>query len=1401
VDGHPAYARAIAELKRILVWGILCVDMPRANKRVKGKKDAAKPSGKSPATGGAGRAREARTSCPVVGFGASAGGLEAFSAVLQHMPANTGMALVLIPHLDPQHASILADLLTRETTMDVTQVTAGTRVRPNHVYVIPPNKNLAIEQGTLRLEPREPGIPHMPVDRFFRSLADDQAEKAIGVVLSGTASDGSQGIRAIKAAGGITFVQEPATAQYDGMPRSAIATGCVDAALSPEGIARELVRLRLHPYLSEEPKSEDETEAQMADRSQREIFNQLRNATGVDFSLYKPGTVHRRMLRRMALLQMERLDQYARYIRQHPEELPALFQDILINVTSFFREPATFEALKARVFPAIFKNRTSADPVRVWVPGCATGEEVYSVGICLFEYMRETGAEMPVQIFGTDLSEAALERARAGVYPATIEGDVSPERLGRFFVRINSSYQIARSVRDSCIFARQNVTKDPPFSKCDLILCRNLLIYLGPALQNTAMRLFHYALQPHGYLVLGLSESTSTATNLFDPTDKKLKIYIKIPGAPQLGADMGAYQVSRHVEARREPAPASNLLTTHHRVDQMLLARYSPAALVVDSSLHILEFRGHTAPYLEHSAGQASLELAKMTPGGLGLEVQHLIRKAHGKTTPVKGTASTSSENTIRNLDLTVLPIQTDRNAPQQFVVVIEEQPQKPVEQKKRAANVPAGPAAWAQRVKELEQELAATREYLQTVIEEQEAATEELKSAHEEVQSGNEELQSTNEELLTAKEELQSTNEELTTVNEEMQGRNNELQQANNDLLNLLSSVNIPILMLGNDLRIRRFTPQAEKLFNLLAGDIGRPASDLRLKINMPDVVAVCDDVLDDLTQREREVQDSEGRAYSMWIRPYRTAENRIDGVVLALFDVTERKQTAEARYRRRFEAAADGIVIADADTGVIVEVNPFILKFSGYPRNRLIGATLWESPLFEGSGLDESVLEQLHETESMYRTISIRAEAGQSIETDVVCNIYTEGDRKVAQFNIRGSSGRKLAESRGRLQEEKERQAQKLEAAGRLAGGMAHDFNNLLTALLGHCDFLEEQLRRANMDAGNLEQIRLAAERAGLLTKQLLAFGRKQMAQLTVLDLNELIFGIEQMLAVMLPKEIRLDVKTEKSPLWVKADRSQLEQVVLNLVLNARDATPRGGQITVRTEELTIGEQQPDRSPMVPAGDYVVLTVQDTGVGMDAETQSRMFEPFFSTKPKGEGVGLGLATTYAIIQQAGGYITVSSTLGTGTTLNVYLPRAQAEEGETVVTPSETPGGNETILVVDDEAAIRRLTGQFLGSLGYHVLEAGSGPEALRVAKEYKEPIALLLTDVVMPNMSGRELAFQLAPLRPEMKVLYMSGHSEEVIAHHGVLGDPGSFPQKPFRLADLAVKARALLDRQVEK
>ena len=972
-------------------------------KRAKGERDVPPESAETPKRTGEGEAGEGAQSCPVVGFGASAGGLEAMTEVLHELPADTGMAIVFIQHLDPKHASMLSELLARGTSMPVQQATNGMKVEANKVYVIPPNTCMAIRRGALFMEPRDPVTLHMPIDYFFRSLAEDQGSKAIGVVLSGTASDGTLGLKAIKEAGGITLSQAPESAKYDGMPRSAIVAGCVDKALSTKGIAGELVRLCQHPYVNRRRPAEEMPEHENAFE---EILNLLRSAKGVDFSHYKPGTVRRRTLRRMAIHRLETPEKYAQYLRGNRDELDLLLNDILIHVTSFFREPATFTALATHVLPAILKNRSQDDGVRVWVPGCATGEEAYSVAICILEYMRQTGVETSVQLFGTDLSDIALEQARAGIYPVSIEADVSPERLRRFFVPSNGMYQIARSVRDMCIFARQNVTKDPPFSKLDLITCRNVLIYLGQTLQSKVMPLFHYALKPTGYLVLGASETVGNATELFAPVDRQHKIYWRKPTPSIITNDFGGYEEPQTDEPSQGRLPQLRPQEDERKVDQLLLANFTPPAVVVDSDLRILQFRGDTSPYLRHPSGSASLNMIKLARGTLAAEIRKLMSAPESAKGPFKSKPiALMADGVDKRLAISVAPLE---GAPEsQFLVVFQDLLPEP---ERTAGKKPIpGKGGAPARIKDLEDELDSTKRYLHSVIEEQEAATEELKSAHEEVQSSNEELQSTNEELLTAKEELQSTNEELTTVNEEMQCRNAELQQTNNDLTNLLSSVNIPIVMLGNDLHIRRFTPHAEKILNLLPGDVGRPVSDFRLKIAMPDLAQLCQDVIDSLVPREREVKDNEGRLYSIWLRPYRTVDNRIDGVVLSLFDITERKQTAEARYRRLFEAAKDGIVIADAATGEIVDVNPFMTKLFGYPRSSLVGVRFWETELFRAGEMNEGLIQELRERESLQKSLVLLSESGGPVAVDITALLYSEGEQQVLQFNFRDVSARK--------------------------------------------------------------------------------------------------------------------------------------------------------------------------------------------------------------------------------------------------------------------------------------------------------------------------------------------------------------------------------------------------------
>jgi two-component system CheB/CheR fusion protein len=851
-------------------------------------------------------------SVPIVGIGASAGGLEAFTQFLGALPVDTGLAFVLVQHLDPKHESMLAALLSHTTPLPTQEARDGQRLEANHVYVIPPNTNLAVLHGRLSLMPRtESRGQHLPVDFFFRSLAADQKKRAIGVILSGTASDGTEGLRAIKAEGGLTFAQDEKSAKYGGMPHSAVVAGVVDLVLSPAGIAQELARLGRHPYVALAPTSRAEDPLPESEEDLNKAFILLRAATGVDFSFYKPTTLKRRIARRMLLHKLDSLAHYVRYLKQTPAEVDALYQDLLINVTRFFREPEVFEVLKKKVFPRFLKERPPRTPIRVWVPGCSTGEEAYSLAIALLEFLGTKGANVPIQIFATDISEPAIDKARAGLYPTGIAADVSAARLRRFFVPHDSGFQISKVVRDLCVFARQDVTCDPPFSKLDLISCRNLLIYFGPALQKQIMPTFHYALKPEGLLLLGSSETIGGFADLFALADRRHKLYQRKPAAHHVAFELG---LRRPTESAAPAKPTETTLAGgfdyQREADRIVLGKYTPAGVVVNDRLDILQFRGQTGRYLEPAAGMASLNLLKMARDGLQLDLRAALNEAKRHHLPVRRDAvQLKSSDGVHEVNLEVIPLQPKTvGTADCFLVLFQEfGPRTAAALPESGGRSAPKSAAGADKVlTQLRQELTATKEYLQAIIGDHEQANEELQSANEEILSSNEELQSTNEELETAKEELQSTNEELTTVNDELHTRNTELGCVNNDLVNLLNSVQIPIVILDGELRIRRFTPPAERLLNLIPTDVGRPLTDLRPNLVVPDFEHLIAGVVDSLTPREIEVQARDGRWHSLRIRPYRTLENKIDGVILALVDIDSvRRAMVQAREAREFAEA----------------------------------------------------------------------------------------------------------------------------------------------------------------------------------------------------------------------------------------------------------------------------------------------------------------------------------------------------------------------------------------------------------------------------------------------------------------------------------------------------------------
>ena len=846
----------------------------------------------------------------IAGVGASAGGVEAFTELLTNLPSDTGMAFVLIQHLDPKHESLLSAVLAKKSTMPVVEVTKGMRLEPNHVYVIPPNATMTVSDHSLQLEKRiETGGTPMPVDLFMRSLAEQQGNRAIGIILSGLGSDGTLGMAEIQAQGGVTFAQDEGSAKYDSMPRSVIDAGCADYVLPPRTIARELVRIARHPYTANSRTEATEVPAQQGN-GLATIFQMLRRSTGLDFTHYRQTTILRRIQRRMVVHKIDNLEQYVRFLQMNPPEIKALYQDMLINVTSFFRNPGLFEALRAEVFPEILKGSSADRTIRIWTPACSSGEETYSVAITLLEYLGDKASTNSIQFFGTDVSESNVGRARSGVYQDNIQADVSPERLRRFFSKIEGGYRISKGIRDLCIFAQHNILSDPPFSQMDLICCRNLLIYLEPVLQAKVISLFHYATRPSGFLVLGTSEGIGPASNLFTAVDRTQKIFSRKTTAVRQVVSFSLEHPSGRsgptaIRASLKPTDSAwNFLEAQKEFDRRVLSEYSPAAVFVNDDLEVIYTRGNVNHFLKLMPGRASLSILKMAQEGLLLDLRNAIARAKKENVVVRKEnvqikegdggedgGPSSDRLSARTAGFEVTPINVPNLKERYYMIVFHDKTsEKQTRALARKSRGGADSKASAAQIAKLQQELAAAKEYLQSVIETQEATNEELQSANEEILSSNEELQSTNEELETAKEELQSANEELTTVNDELRGRNLEITQVNTDLTNLFGSIEIAVVMIGSDLTVRRFTPEAQKFLGLISTDVGRPLLNIHPSVEILDFEALVKDVMSTLKPINKELMDRNKNRYLVRILPCRTLENKIDGAVMTIIPVAAR-------------------------------------------------------------------------------------------------------------------------------------------------------------------------------------------------------------------------------------------------------------------------------------------------------------------------------------------------------------------------------------------------------------------------------------------------------------------------------------------------------------------------------
>jgi two-component system CheB/CheR fusion protein len=858
----------------------------------------------------------------VVGLGASAGGLEAFEEFFRHVEPDSGIAYVMVPHLDPSHESILTEIVQRSTALPVVEVTDRLAVKPDHVYVIPPNRDLTLFHGVLQLAvPETPRGQRMPIDAFFRSLAEDQGDRAIGVVLSGTGTDGSLGLRAILGAGGVTFVQDPATAKYDGMPAAAIRSGYA-AHVLPVARMPEMMRSISRAAGTRRITAQSPVVA----RGLTQILATLRSRTGHDFSQYKKSTVVRRIERRMAQHEIDRPEAYARYLKEHPVEVQLLFRELLINVTSFFRDPEAFEVLRDEILPRMLQGKPEGFTLRAWVAGCASGEEAYSLAIILRERLDEVRSDVKAQIYATDLDDEAITAARAGAYSPNIVQDVSPERLRRFFVKEEGGYRVKKEIREMVVFAVQDIIKDPPFTRIDLVACRNLMIYLEPELQDRLIATFHYALRPGGILFLSPSESLGHPVGLFRVLNRRWKLFEAVPSVTM--ARIGPVGM-RHLAGPDLPAPPGQATRKAKAADvadltnRALLESFAPVAVVTDLSGNIVYVHGDTGRYLRPAPGKPTLNVLEMARGGLEAELRAVFHAAVRRGAPTRvREVPTRIDGAVQPVLLTVRPLGPRDAEAGLLLVTFQDRPR--AARAKGVAQRGPGRSGEGRRVKELEAAIAYSKALLRTTMEEQQASTEELKSTNEELQSTNEELQSTNEELETSKEELQSVNEELVTVNAELQAKIDQLAGMQNDMRNLLDNVSGGLIFLDGSLLIRRFTRDATKVFRLVATDVGRPLADIKGEVEGDSLIAGAQAVLDTLVPWERELTAATGSSYLARIQPYRTVDNVIDGVVMTFADITARvaAEAAVRESRRVAQSIVDTVreplVVLDAELKV---------------------------------------------------------------------------------------------------------------------------------------------------------------------------------------------------------------------------------------------------------------------------------------------------------------------------------------------------------------------------------------------------------------------------------------------------------------------------------------------------
>lgn len=1318
----------------------------------------------------------------VVGIGASAGGIKALKTFFSAMPDDNGMAFVVILHLSREHESHLAEILQSETTMKVTQVQETLTVEPNTVYVIPPGKHLKMVDGAIKLvEPEQKLGRRVPIDLLFRTLGDAHGNNAVCIVLSGTGSDGTLGLKRIKESGGIAIVQDPAEAEYDEMPRNAIETDLADVILPVAAMPAKLLTLKLNAVkfdlLNE---TEKLSHANLEAETLRKILTLLRIRTGHDFSYYKRPTLLRRIARRMMVHSVADIPGYLGFLQEHPDELQSLLQDLLISVTNFFRDRAVFHELEHEIIPRLFHGKGADDTVRVWIAACATGEEAYSIAMLLCEYAESAlNAPRTIQVFASDIDEKAITTARNGYYNDTIAADVSPERLDRFFIKEEDHYRVKKSLREMVLFAQHNLLRDPPFSRLDLISCRNLLIYLNRNTQESVLEIFHFALQNESFLLLGSSESAENASTLFSAVDTKHRIYKSRVGVSHYRTIPTMPIIDKWQVSFADTPAGSRKVVSFGEIHHKLVEKYAPPSVLINDDYDIVHSSETAGRYLRFMGGEPTKNLLKVVHPGLSLELRAALIEANQEKRPTESRdIRISLDGESISINLIVRPSET----PNGFSLVIFEESVISSDTADRADSGDIREGAAESIVRRLGEELQRTKDRLRATIEQNETSVEELRAANEELQAINEELRSMSEEVGTSKEELQSVNEELTTVNYELKDKIDEVNQFASDIQNLMSSTDIGTIFLDLSLHIKRYTPAAQALFNIIPSDIGRPLEHVTHRLEYDDLAQDAAIVLRTLKLFEREVHSKDDRDYITRFLPYRTIDGQIDGVVLSFIDINERKRGEETRqWLSAVVSSSNDAIISFTLDRRIVSWNAGAERVFGYVEDDVLGQFM--SVLFDSEHEPGEIFTCIERGEPIlnYETECIRKN-GKRIDASLTISPILDNENRMLGIMtiVQDITQHKLMQKV--LQEANQRKDEFLAM-------LAHELRNPLMPILnaveivrdadGNTEMLDVALKILDRQTGHIvhlidDLLDISRITNGKIKLQIARLDLKKALDIAVETSRILINATKHTLTVSLPAD----------PVYLDADLTRIAQIITNLLNNSAKYTQAGGQIWLSAEMK---------------GDVAEIRVKDTGIGIAPEMLSTIFEMFTQIEddqaPTRGGLGVGLSLVKNLVEMHSGTITARSEgKGKGSEFIVHLPIAKDQSAYESMDNQQLHASEKSedrtskrsrILVVDDNRDSAETFELLLSMEHYEVRTAFDGETAIVTALEYHPDTCLL--DIDLPDINGYELARRIRAKFPQVLLIAVTGFGQDEDRRRTQEAGFNHHLVKPIKIADL--------------